>query len=295
MLQETTQHAVGANVLREARGPCPQATEPPDVEGHGNSRRTGRIKLSNDAGILQLVQLGIDSAGSTGAGMVRLSADQLGETPAHRHRRHQHLPVVAVRKAAGQCVVKRSHLPTDVGITGQHPQVFIGLGRSGVVIPGSDMGVPANSLLFFADHQGQLHVGLESLHTVGDVNPLSFQELSPGNIGSFVKTGRDLHQDRHLLAPSDRLGQGAHNGRVAAGTVNRQLDGQHLGIYRRRLQESQHRGIEVVVGVVQQDVSFGDLVENCRGLGGQVLQPRMVDRCMRREFDLVAIVYLQLE
>ncbi len=50
----------------------------------------------------------------------------------------------------------------------------------------------------------------------------------------FVEAGLQLDQRRDVLAVLGRLDQGPRDGRVAAGAIERLLDGQHLGIVGRR-------------------------------------------------------------
>ena len=167
--------------------------------------------------------------------MLHFAVDQAGKALTHIVGGNHELAVVGRRSGTGQLVKQRCHIRSQFRFTAQNAHVFINSGRDGVVVSGSDMHIAANAVRFFADDQGQLDVGLESLDTVGNMRALPFQYSAPGNVGCFVKTGGDLHQHGDLFALTCSFQQRLDDRRVTAGAVNGELDGQHLRVDGRTL------------------------------------------------------------
>ncbi len=98
---------------------------------------------------------------------------------------------------------------------------------------------------------------LQAQQAVHHVHAVFFQLARPLDVALFVEARFQLQQHRDLLAVFHRLQQGVHDRRVAAHAVERDLDGQHIGIVRRLLQQADDR-LERVEGMMQQDVATAD-------------------------------------
>ncbi len=96
-----------------------------------------------------------------------------------------------------------------------------------------------------------LHVHL----AVDHVNTRPLQSARPLDVVLLIEARLQLHQHRHLLAALVGLQQRVHNRRVLPDAIERLLDGQHLRIARRRLDELRHRA-ERVIRVVQQQIAL---------------------------------------
>jgi hypothetical protein len=130
-------------------------------------------------------------------------------------------------------------------------------------------------------------VGLEPLYSVGDVDSLLLEELAPGDVRRLVEAGGDLHQHGDLFSPSGRLRQRAYDRRVAAGAVDRQLDGEDVRVLGCRLDEPTDGGVEAHVGVVEEDVPAGDLLEDRdRVAAVDVPEPRVGDGLVERKAEI---------
>ena len=169
--------------------------------------------------------------------------------------------------APGQLVEHGGGVGRQLRVRGEQPQVLVEPGRAGVVVARADVDVAADPAGLLAHHQGQLDVGLEALHPIGDVGARLLQLPAPGDVGGLVEAGGDLHQYGDLLAPAHRVLEGLDDGGIAAGAVDGQLDRQHAGVGRGALQEVQDGAVEAVVGQVDQDVAPADLVEDGRWVG----------------------------
>ena len=106
-------------------------------------------------------------------------------------------------------------------------------------------------------HQRHLAVGLEVEKAKHHVHAGPLHLPGPADVVGLVEPGLELHQRRHMLARLGRCHQGPRDRRIAAGAVERLLDGQHPGIVGRLGDELDHR-IERLVGMVEQDVALGD-------------------------------------
>ena len=158
-----------------------------------------------------------------------------------------------------------------------------------MVVTGTDVGVASHGSLLLANNERQLHMSLQLLHAVRDVDSFLLQEATPGDVRRFVEACRDLHQDGHLFAPPGGLGQGFDDRRVAARTVDRQLDGQDRRVRRGRFQKTQDRRVEALVRMVQQQIGASDLLEDGpRIVVRQSDQTRMRHRLVSRKPQVVA-------
>jgi hypothetical protein len=110
------------------------------------------------------------------------------------------------------------------------------------------------------------------------VHAVALERARPGDVVRLVEARLQLDQHRHLLARLRRVGQRAHDRRVAARPVQRGLDRQHLRVLGRLLEEPLDRGRERVERVVDQQVALADQVEH---------RPRRARRHRRRAVRVV--------
>ena len=130
------------------------------------------------------------------------------------------------------------------------------------------MRIAAQALRFVTHHQHQLAVRLQPDHAVDDVDAVLLQFPGPVDVGLFVEAGLDLDQRQHLLAGHGSLDQRVHDRRIAAGPVEGLLDGEHLRVGGRLLDEPLHAGGEGVVGVLDEHVLLAQSGEDVSGLAG---------------------------
>src|SRR5262249_59887561 len=94
------------------------------------------------------------------------------------------------------------------------------LHRSARVIVASAKMAIALQLPFLAAYdQSELGVGLVAYHTVDNMRPDLFELRCPVDVGLFVETGEQLHDDRDLLAAPRRFAQHLHHLRADAGPI----------------------------------------------------------------------------
>ena len=93
-------------------------------------------------------------------------------------------------------------------------------------------------------------MGFQAHQAVDDMRAGFFQAFGPLDVIFFVKAGFELHEDRNLLAVLCGFHQGSDNGRIAADSVQRLLNGQHLGIKGGLAYEVYYR-FKAFVGMVQ--------------------------------------------
>ena len=162
----------------------------------------------------------------------------------------------------GQHVEQVGQVGADLGIGGEQAEVLVDAGRLRVVVAGADVAVPADLAALLAHHQRGLAVGLEPHQAVDDVAAGPLQHPGPADVGLLVEAGLHLDQHHDLLAGPGRVDQRVHDRGVAAGAVERLLDGQHVRVGGGLLDEALHAGGERVVRVVDQDVAVAQAGED---------------------------------
>jgi hypothetical protein len=93
---------------------------------------------------------------------------------------------------------------------------------------------------------------LQSHQPVKYLNAGIFQIPRPADVMRFVKTRLQLYDCRNFF-PRRRIDQGWHDQRMLIRPVQRLLDRQHLIVFRRRLNERNHRIIRII-RMVQQNI-----------------------------------------
>ncbi len=269
---------------------------PRTLRRDGHPRPARRIELPNQRRILKLVHLGLDAAGTAGVGVIDLTPDEVAEPVPHVPRSDQELAIVLVGRRPGEFVEDRRHVVAQIRIAAQDPQVLVDPRGSGVVVPGPGMHIATDPVRLLTQNQGQLDVGLEVLDTVGHVHAFLLEQTTPLDVGGLVETRRDLDQDRNLLAAPRGLEQRRDDRRIARCPVDGQLDGQNRVVDRGGFDESKHRAVEALVGMVDQDVAAADLPEDrARVVRRERAQPRVGDRRVSRVAKIVTSGNIELE
>ena len=99
---------------------------------------------------------------------------------------------------------------------------------------------------------------LQAREAVDDVRAGALEGAGPLDVALLVEAGLHLDQADRLLALLGGAHQGRDDRRVAARAVHGLLDREDVGVLDRLLDEALDAGVEVVVGVVHQDVAAAD-------------------------------------
>ena len=173
-------------------------------------------------------------------------------------RGHQHLAVARRPREAGEVVEEVGHVLGEVLPAGEEPEVGVEARGGGVVVARPDVDVAAHPVALPAHDQGHLGVRLQARQAVDHVDPGALQRPRPLDVALLVEAGLQLHQADGLLALLGGAHQGRDDRRVAAGAVHGLLDRQHVGVLDGLLHEALDARVEVVVGVMDQQVSGAD-------------------------------------
>ncbi len=154
------------------------------------------------------------------------------------------------------------------------------------------MDVAAHGVALAANHQQHLRVSLETRHAVAHVRTDIFEALCPAHVVLLIEPRLQFDQHGHLLPPFRRLGQQPRDTRIATRPVERQLDGDHVGVVHGGLDEPLDRAAEALVRMVQEQVPLANYLEDVAAAGesdrsdgmmGGVLQRRQVDRARQSD------------
>ena len=176
----------------------------------------------------------------------------------------QHLvePVAAAHR--GELLEHPLHVGGKVDIAGQQAEIRVDPGRTGMVVAGAEVGVPAQLGTFPADHENHLGVGLVADDAVDHLGTGLLEVVRQFDVGGFVESRPQLDDDQHFLAPVGGVQEDLDRRRVGARAVQGLTDRQDVGILGRAAQEVEYRH-EGMERVVQQDVARADRREDVRG------------------------------
>ena len=73
------------------------------------------------------------------------------------------------------------------------------MGGDGVVVPGGQVDVAGDAVLFAPHHHGDLAVDLQAQQPIDHVSAGALQRPGPFDVALFVETRLQLHQGGHLL------------------------------------------------------------------------------------------------
>ena len=196
----------------------------------------------------------------------RLLLDLLDHERLQPARGHHQLAPLRQLAVAGQVVEQGRGVLAEIGVAGEEAQVGVDAGRLRIVVAGGQVDVAADAVVLAADHQGHLAVRLQADEAEDDVDARLFQLAGPDDVAFLVQPGLQLDDGRHLLAVVGRPLQGTDDRRIAAGAVERLLDGQHALVVGGRLDEIDDVA-ERLVGMMHQDVAGADGRPEAAGLG----------------------------
>ena len=127
-----------------------------------------------------------------------------------------------------------------------------------VVVAGADVHVAADAVALAAHDERHLAVRLQAHEPVDDVHAHVLERARPLDVALLVEARLELDEAPRPPCPPPRPPCSAATiGRVLADAVQRHLDGEHVRVARRLLEERDDR-LERVVRVVQQDVALAD-------------------------------------
>ncbi len=237
------------------------------MHAHAGARRP--VKRLNQAVVHQRVHLGADGRRLSLLRASRLSFNQLHDPLAHVRGRHHQLPHPRWVGKPRQRIEKRRGVHANLWRRGEQAEIRIQPCRAVVVVARAEVHVAADAPWRAPHHQTDLRVHLQSANAIDDVCAGFLERARPLDVPLFVKAGHQLDDHRHLFALDGRPLQRLDDRRVRTWPVQRLLDGEHLRIIGRLLDQG-HNRIEAVVRVVQQEVALVEDIEDVRLLlGGQ--------------------------
>ena len=127
--------------------------------------------------------------------------------------------------------------------------------------------------------EADLAVALEALGAVDNLAAGLLEHLRPLEVVLLIEAGTQLHDDEDLLAVLGRAAEGLRDLRRGGHTIDRDLDGEHLRVFSRLVQEMQER-VHRIVRVEQEAIALTDL-RNHRLIPAEILGPaRMMCRIL---------------
>ena len=244
-----------------------------EIDFHARVR--GLVERSDHVRVDQAVHLGEDTRRPAGPGRGRLALDERHDASGQVERGDEQVAELRRREVPGQHVEEQPHVGGDLRVGGEQREVGVDARGLGVVVAGAQVGVAAQHAMLLADDQAGLTVGLEAVEAVHDVRPGLLELAGPFDVVEFVEARPQFDERGDLLAVTCGFLERLDDRRVAAGAVERELDGDHVLIPGGLPEEINHRG-EGFVGVVEQDVLLRNPGEEPRWLDA-------VDRQGRRE------------
>src|ERR1700752_3240530 len=143
VLEKASDDRTHANTVAAARDTWPEATDPPDHLVNGYAGTTRFTERGDDFGVLKLVHLGHDARRAPGPLVFDLPRDQFQKPPAHGRRCHQELVALRGLRVSGQVMEQGDDVMCKRWIAREEAHIGIEPGGPHMVIPGTDMHVPA--------------------------------------------------------------------------------------------------------------------------------------------------------
>ena len=150
----------------------------------------------------------------------------------------------------------------DLRVGGEDADVFVDPGGAMVVVARADVAVAADAIGFLANSHCDLRVNLQAEQAIGDMDPRLFEATGPADVRCLVEPGLELNEHGDLLALFGRLDAGIDDRAAAGGAVERDLDGQHVGVVRGLVDELNDRAAERLVRVLNENITSSDLGED---------------------------------
>lgn len=171
-----------------------------------------------------------------------------------QRRDEEALELLLDRVPPRQLVEEPREVFADLVVGREQPEVFVDAARLRVVVARADVAVVAEHAALFADHEGELAVGLEPDEPVHDVHAGLLELARPRDVRLLVEAGLDLDEGEHLLARLGGVDERLDDGAVAGRAVEGLLDGEHVRVGGGLLEEGLHARRERLVRVVEQHV-----------------------------------------
>ena len=153
------------------------------------------------------------------------------------------------------------HLGGDAPVCRQQRQVTEHPGGGLIEIPRPHMGIMTKNPALLAGDQHEFGMGLESGHTKDDLYAHLLQFSGNLDVVPFVKPRLQFDHHLHLLSVQCRAGQGIDDVGIVRYPVEVDANGRDLGVDR-CLPQHVYELRKCVVGIVQQDVALGHLIQN---------------------------------
>ena len=238
-----------------------------EVDIHASLGRA--VQRRDDVRVGEPVELGPDPGAPARPGVRRFPIHELDHALQQVRRRHQDL---AERRAGGlrrsrELVEQIVQVGPERFVRRQEPEIGIERRRHGVVVAGPDVHVAPDTALLAAHDESRLGVGFQLDEAVHDPDPRLLELPGPVDVSLLVEPCLELDEDEHFLAARGSAEQRVDDPRVSPRTVQRELDRHDVGVVRRLDEQPLDARLERVVGMVHQDVAFGEGREH--GLGGR--------------------------
>ncbi len=139
-------------------------------------------------------------------------------------------------------------------VRGQQAVVRIKARGLGVIVSGAEVAIAAQHLVLAAHDHDELCVRLETEDTVHHVRARLLQLGRDVDVRLFVESGAQFDDHGDVLARERRVRERPDDARIAARSIQRLLDREHLRI-RGRLLDEVHDGRKALKRMVQQHVA----------------------------------------
>ncbi len=264
MLEETAQDAADVDSLGQPLDPRTQRADGAHDQVDPHPLARGLVEGPDDLPVGQAVHLRLDPRRTAGPGMLDLPLDHALDFLDERARGDQEpaKPLLGRAGGAGELVEEVVEIGAEVRIRRHEAQIRVEAGRGRVVVARADVHVTPHAPALPAHDERGLGVCLVADDPVHDPRPRRLEAMRPVDVALLVEARLELDEHRHLLAGGKRLEQRVHHGRAPPGAVQGQLDRHHLGVRSRLAEEPPHRRVEVLIGVVTEDVALGEDVED---------------------------------
>lgn len=256
----TSENTVHANIFTETFDVGDKVADAADDEVDFDSGSGGAIKIIDCFLINKAVDLYNDASGFSGAGVAGLGVDVSLDGVVEIKGRNQKFFEVGSDGESGEGIEEIGHFVGDFTAGGKEAEVGVKAGGFGVVVSGAEVGVAPQVAAFAADHHTGFAMGLESNDAINDMDALVFELAGPFDVVGFIEAGLEFNEDGDLFPVAGGFDEGLHDGRIAGGAVKGLLNGKDGGVVGRLTDEIDER-LKAVVGLMQEVVALGDLLE----------------------------------
>ena len=284
MLEEPANEVAQPDVFAEPLHAGHEAAGGADDEIDPHARLRGGVEVVDGDLVHELVHLGDDACGPAGGGVGGLVGNEFLDTRVEVERRDEQVPELGRAAEAGERVEELRDLLGDGFAGGEKTQVGIEPGGLGIVIAGAEMDVAAQALALATDDEAAFAMGFVADQAVHHMDARLLELARPVNVVGLVEPCLQLDERGDLFSVEGSIHQRAHDRGVAAGAVEGLLDGKDLRVAGGLFDEIDD-GVEGIVGVVEQDLVFADMIENRASLA----QGRQFGGGERRVFEIGAV------